>query len=70
MLDNFKTLLLIKNQYYSHHLWKFQNNSLGIMQNTAYLIWKGQNRKSQNMEFWLKSVFQWGYSDFICHAEQ
>ena len=32
-------------------MWKFQNNILGIMQNTAYLIWKGQNRKSQNMEF-------------------
>ena len=34
-------------QYYPHHVWKFQNNSLCIMQNTANLIWKGQNRKSQ-----------------------
>ena len=51
-------------------MWKFQNDTLGIMQNTAYLIWKGQNRKPQNMEFRLKSVFQWGYFNFICYAEQ
>ena len=51
-------LLLTKIQYYSHHLWIFQNNTgtLGIMQNTVYLICKGQNRKSQNMEFLLKIV--------------
>ena len=30
-------------------MWKF-HNTLGIMQNTAYLIWKGQNRKSQKLE--------------------
>ena len=24
--------------------------TLGIMQNTGYLIWKGQNRKSQKLE--------------------
>ena len=40
------------------------------MQNTAYLIWKGQIRKPQNMEFRLKSVFQLDYFNFICHAEQ
>ena len=39
------------------------------MQNTAYLIWKGQNRKSQNMEFRPMSVFQLGYFNFI-YAEQ
>ena len=41
-------------------MWNFYNNTLGIMQNTAYLIWKGQNRKSQKLEFRLKSAFQWG----------
>ena len=39
------------------------------MQNTAYLIWKGQNRKAQNMGFRLESVFQCGYF-FLCHAVQ
>ena len=34
------------------------------------LIWKGRNRKSQNMEFRLKSVFKWGYFNFICYATQ
>ena len=58
-------------QYYSHHVWKFQNYTLGIMQNTAYLIWKGQNQKSQKLEFIrLKSAFQWGNFNFICYAEQ
>ena len=51
-------------------MWKFQNNTLGIMQTTAYLIWKGQNRKSQKLEFMLKSAFQWGNFNYICHAEQ
>ena len=43
-------------QYYSHHVWNFHNNTLAIMQNTAFLIWKGQNRKSQKMVFWLKII--------------
>ena len=47
-----------------------KSNTLGIMQTTAYLIWKGQNRKSQKLEFMLKSAFQWGNFNFICHAEQ
>ena len=51
-------------QYYSHHVWKFQNNTLGIMQTTAYLIWKGQNQKSQKLEFRLLSAFQWGTFKF------
>ena len=55
-----------KMQYYSHHVRKFQNNTLGIMQNTAYLIWKGQNRKSHKFDFRLKSKFQWGNFNFIC----
>ena len=40
------------------------------MQNIDYLVWKCQIRKSQKMEFWLKSVFQRVYFNFICHAEQ
>ena len=36
----------------------FKNNTLDIMQNTAYLIEMGQNRKSQTLEFRLKSAFQ------------
>ena len=44
-----------------------QNKTLVILQNIAYIIWKGQNWKSQSMEIRLK--FQWGYFNFICHAE-
>ena len=32
--------------------------TLSIIQNTAYLIRKGQNRKSQKLEFRLKNEFQ------------
>ena len=54
--------------YFSSHprMWKFQNNTLGIMQKTAYLIWKGQNRKSQKLKFIIKPAFQWGNFNFIC----
>ena len=37
MLNYFNILLLIKIQYYLHYLWKFQNNTFGIVQNTIYL---------------------------------
>ena len=39
------------------------------MQNTAFSIQKGQNRKSQKLEFRLKFTFQWDNVYFICHAE-
>ena len=32
-------------------MWKFQNNTLDIMKNIAYLIWKGQNWKSQKLDY-------------------
>ena len=57
-------------QYYSHHVWKFQNNTFSTMQYTALSIQKGQNRKLQKFEFKLKFAFQWDNFNFICHAKQ
>ena len=50
-------------------MWKFQTNTLRIMQNAAYLICKGQNRMSRKMEFRLKSVFQWGIFPNNCNMK-
>ena len=40
MLKVFNCCCSTKRQYYSDHVWKFQNNTLSIMQKTAYLIWR------------------------------
>ena len=47
MLNVFNFLLLNKKTILLTSCVKFQNNTLIIMQNTAYLIWMGQNWKSQ-----------------------
>ena len=70
MFNNFNILLLNKNSILFTLFVKISKQYLWYYAKYSLFNLKGSKSKVTKKKFRLKSLFQWGYFNFICYAEQ